>query len=86
MTKDLKIFLWVLKLGALVNIYFLGRTFVQPLASMDVHVVIPAQILFAVSAFRCIFPVRYKDNIVFHDFPLSSIFLTRLFALGGIDQ
>ncbi|MCP4424965.1 MAG: hypothetical protein GY803_10765 [Chloroflexi bacterium] len=50
------------------------------LMATDAHIVIPAQIFFAVSAFRCIFPVRYKDNIVFHNFPLSSIFLTRLLA------
>ncbi|MBC8333680.1 MAG: hypothetical protein ISR59_07455 [Anaerolineales bacterium] len=66
MGKDLKNYLWLLKLGALVNLYFLGRTFVPPLASVDAHVLIPAQIFFAVSAFRCLFPVRYKDNIVFH--------------------
>jgi len=80
MGKDLKNYLWLLKLGAVVNFCFLGRTLTPPLASVDAHVLIPAQILFAVSAFRCLFPVRYKDNIVFHDSPLSSIFLTRLFA------
>jgi hypothetical protein len=80
MIKDLKIFLWALKLGAVVNLYFLGRTLTSPLVFEDAHVVIPAQILFAVSAFRCLFPVRYKGNIVFHDSPLSSIFLTRLLA------
>jgi hypothetical protein len=80
MINDLKIFLWSLKLGALVNLYFLGRTLVPPLLFADTHVVIPAQILFTVSAFRCLFPVRYKGNIVFHNSPLSSIFLTRLLA------
>jgi hypothetical protein len=80
MIKDLKIFLWILKLGALVNLYFLGRTIVPPLVSADAHVVIPAQILFVVSAYRCLFPVRYKDNIVFHVSPLSSVFLTRSLA------
>ncbi len=80
MKSDLKIFLWALKLGALVNLYFLGQTLVPPLVSADAHVLIPARILFAVSAFRCLFPVRYKDNIVFHDSFLSSVFLTRLFA------
>ena len=80
MFKDLKLFLWLLKLGALVNIYFLWHTFIPPFVSLDPHVLIPARILFAVSAFRCLFPVRYKDNIVFHNSPLSSIFLTRLLA------
>ncbi len=32
------------------------------------------------SAFRCLFPNQYKANVVFHDTPLSSIFLTRLLA------
>ena len=32
------------------------------------------------SAFRCLFPNQYKGNVVFHDTPLSSIFLTRLLA------
>ncbi len=80
MVKKFKIFLWLLKLGALVNLYFLGRTLAPALAPVDAHILIPAQILFAVSAYRCLFPVRYKDNIVFHDSPLSSIFLTRLLA------
>ncbi|MFC1878282.1 hypothetical protein ACFLZW_00065 [Chloroflexota bacterium] len=80
MLKDFKVFLWSLKLGALVNLYFLGLTLVPPLVSADPHVVIPARVVFAVSAFRCLFPVRYKDNIVFHASPLSSIFLTRTLA------
>lgn len=78
--KDLNRFLWLLKLGALVNLYFLARTLSPPLASADAHIRLPALILFAVSAFRCLFPVSYKDNIVFHRSPLSSIFLTRLLA------
>jgi hypothetical protein len=42
--------------------------------------VLPARILLAVSAFRCLFPNRYVDNVVFHDTPASSIFGTRLLA------
>ena len=80
MKGNFRVFLWLLKLGAPLNLCFLGRTLVPPLASADPHVVIPAQVFFTVSAFRCLFPVRYKDNIVFHDSPLSSIFLTRLLA------
>ena len=30
--------------------------------------------------YRCLFPNRYKDNVVFHDSPLSSTFVTRLLA------
>ena len=38
------------------------------------------QILFAVSAYRCLFPVRFEHNVVFHDSIFSSIFVTRLLA------
>jgi hypothetical protein len=33
-----------------------------------------------VSAYRCLFPVRYEHNVVFHNSIFSSIFVTRLFA------
>jgi hypothetical protein len=33
-----------------------------------------------VSAYRRVFPVRYEHNVVFHDSPFSSIFVTRLLA------
>jgi len=78
--EDLTLFLWLLKLGALVNLYFLVNTLVAPGSTAGARILIPAQILFAVSAFRCLFPVQYKGNVVFHDSPLSSIFLTRLLA------
>jgi hypothetical protein len=80
MSRDFTIFLWLLKLGALVNLYFLANTFSLAPERVGAEIVLPAQILFAVSAFRCLFPVWYKNNIVFHDSPLSSIFLTRLLA------
>lgn len=80
MFHDLTIFLWLLKLGAFVNLYFLANTLVPPENKTDPHLLVPAQILFAVSAFRCLFPNQYKGNVVFHDTPLSSIFLTRLLA------
>jgi hypothetical protein len=80
MPRDLTIFLWLLKLGALVNLYLLANSFVAPANAADLHVLVPARILFAVSAFRCLFPNQYKGNVVFHDTPLSSIFLTRLLA------
>jgi hypothetical protein len=53
---------------------------VPPGNAADPHLLVPAQTLFAVSAFRCLFPNQYKGNVVFHDTPLSSIFLTRLLA------
>jgi hypothetical protein len=77
MFKDFKIFLWLLKFGALVNIYFFVKTYQT---DSPAHILIPAQILFAVSAYRCLFPVQYKDNVVFHDSLFSSIFITRLLA------
>jgi hypothetical protein len=76
MSRDYTVPLWLLKLGALLNVYFLLTT----LDAGDPLIVGPARILFAVSAFRCLFPVRYEHNIVFHDSIFSSIFLTRLLA------
>ena len=80
MFRDYTVVLWLLKLGSLINLYFLVNA--GPLASgdADAYIVLPAQILFAVSAYRCLFPVRYEHNVVFHDSIFSSIFVTRLFA------
>ena len=80
MLPDFTIFLWLLKLGALLNLYFLVNTLLPPANAADPSLRVPAQILFAVSGFRCLFPNQYKHNVVFHDTPLSSIFLTRLLA------
>jgi len=80
MPRDFTIFLWLLKLGALVNLYFLRQTLVPPGSMADPHLLVPAQIFFAVSGFRCLFPNQFKGNVVFHDTPFSSIFLTRLLA------
>jgi hypothetical protein len=80
MTKDFTIFLWLLKLGALANVYFFANTFDLNSGTPDPHIIIPAQILFAVSAYRCLFPNRYKDNIVLHSTVLSSTLITRTLA------
>lgn len=80
MQRDFTQPLHALKLGALVNLYFLADTTIFAAESLDAARLLPAQILFAVSAYRCIFPVRYKDNIVLHDSFFSSIFLTRFLA------
>jgi hypothetical protein len=80
MFRDYTIVLWLLKLGGLINLYFLVDTLLLPSGDVDTYVVLPAQILFAVSAYRCVFPVRYEHNVVFHDSILSSIFVTRLAA------
>ena len=78
MPNDFRGWLWVLKLGALINLYLIAGLF--SLATPDLYAVVPALILLWVSLFRCLFPNRYLDNIVFHDTPLSSIFLTRCLA------
>ena len=80
MFRDYTIVLWLLKLGGLLNLYFLVNTRLLASGDADAYIVLPAQILFAVSAYRCVFPVRYEHNIVFHDSIFSSIFVTRLFA------
>lgn len=78
MPADFKHLLWFLKLGALLNLYLIGSLWVLP--KVHPQVLIPGLILLGVSAFRCLFPNRYLDNVVFHDTPLSSIFLTRVLA------
>jgi len=80
MLRDYTIVLWLLKLGGLINLYFLVNTFLLPPAEAESYIVLPARILFAVSAYRCLFPIRYEHNVVFHDSLFSSIFLTRLLA------
>ena len=75
-----KFFLKVLKLGTLLNLYLLGQTLIPPLVFVDTHILLPAQIFFLVSAYRCFFPVNYVTSAVLHDSLLSSIFMTRLFA------
>lgn len=79
MKRDYTIFLWLLKLGGLLNLYLMVRTRAH-LTGADAYSVLPAEIFFAVSAYRCFFPVRYEHNVVLHDTAFSSIFLTRLFA------
>lgn len=78
--RDYTAFLWLLKLGALVNLYFMVNTGLSASGDADAYVVLSAQILFAVSAYRCLFPVRYEHNIVLHDSVMSSILGTRLLA------
>jgi len=80
MPNDFTLFLWLLKLGALANLYFLANTLTLDPARTDPQIVIPALILFAVSGYRCLFPNRYKDNVVLHDSVLSSTLVTRVIA------
>jgi len=78
--RDYTVFLWLLKLGALVNLYLLARTPAPFAPGVDSYLVLPAQTFFVVSLYRCLFPVRYEHNVVFHDSIFSSIFATRLLA------
>ncbi|HKN00122.1 MAG TPA: hypothetical protein VJX23_06365 [Candidatus Binataceae bacterium] len=80
MFRDYTLVLWLLKLGSLINLYFIVNTGLIASGDADAYILLPAQILFAVSAYRCLFPVRYEHNIVFHDSIFSSIFVTRLLA------
>jgi len=74
---DFTISLWLLKLGALANLYFSMNT--AP-ASADPYLIVPAHTFFTVCAYRCLFPVRYEHNVVFHDSTFSSVFVTRVLA------
>jgi hypothetical protein len=78
--RDYTIFLWLLKLGSLINLYFLLKVHALGSSGAAPEIVLPAQILFAVSAYRCLFPVRYEHNVVFHDSVASSVFMTRVLA------
>ena len=72
-----KYLLWTLKIGALINVYFLWQTINSPIAFIDPYLLVPAQILFFVSTYRCLFPVSYSKGVVLHDTFISSIFITR---------
>ena len=80
MSTDLAPLLWLLKLGALANLYFFTGAWPRSANPADPHIVVPALILFAVSGYRCLFPNRYKDNIVLHPTVLSSTLVTRFLA------
>lgn len=80
MDTDLKPFLHALKLGTIANLGFAAHALGLPATGRDPHLVIPATILFAVSAWRCFFPNRYEGNRVLHDTVLSSAFVTRVLA------
>src|SRR5262249_5254338 len=80
MLRDFTVFLWLLKLGALVNLAFLGRSLVPPRSTADPPVLAPAVLSSAVSASRGVSHNQHKATVVSHTPPLSSIFLPRLLA------
>lgn len=80
MSNNITVLLWLLKLGAFINLAFLVDSLAPRSGASDLQVVIPAQILFLVSGYRCLFPNRYNDNIVLHHSPLSSTLVTRVLA------
>jgi len=80
MPNDYTAILWCLKLGALVNLWFLAASRTPGQTATDPHLLVPAQILFLVSGYRCLFPNRYENNTVFHDSVLSSALVTRVIA------
>ncbi|HVT33972.1 MAG TPA: hypothetical protein VHE37_00200 [Nevskiaceae bacterium] len=78
--RDYTVPLWLMKLGALLNFYFMLTTPSIFLAGVDPWLVGSAQFVFAASAYRCLFPVHYEHDVVFHDSAFSSIFVTRTLA------
>ncbi|MBI64848.1 MAG: hypothetical protein CMG64_00940 [Candidatus Marinimicrobia bacterium] len=73
-------FFWFLKLGIPINLYFFWKTLYRPLELVEPNLLVPAQILFIVSAYRCCYPVNYITHAVVHDSVFSSIFITRFLA------
>ncbi|MGH0033829.1 MAG: hypothetical protein ACQGVK_02235 [Myxococcota bacterium] len=80
MGADRSVFLWLLKLGAVLDLVLLAHLHSLDWDAPDPHLLISAQILLGVSAYRCLFPNRYNDNVVFHRTRLSSTFVTRVLA------
>jgi hypothetical protein len=78
--RDFTLFLWLLKLGSLLNLYFLVSAHALGSSGIAAEIVLPAEGFFLVSAYRCFFPVRYENNVVFHDSIFSTIFITRVLA------
>ena len=80
MTRDYTPWLWLLKLGALLNLWFILNTPSPFAQGVDFWVIASAQFVFWASAYRCLFPVHYEHDVVFHDSWFSSIFVTRTLA------
>lgn len=80
MPTDLRPFFRLLKVGAPINAYFLYAALELGRAGADRGLVFAASILFAVSAWRCVFPNRYGGHVVVHDGVASSTLVTRSLA------
>ena len=65
--------LWCLKIGIVTNLFLFFKTLSEPFSSVDVYLLAPAQLLFLISAYRCLFPNNYSKKIVLHDTFFSSI-------------
>ena len=78
MRADFAGVLWALKFGAVTNALLIVSLLSTPRA--EGTVLAPALVLLSVSAFRCVFPNRYRGQVVLHDTVFSSIFWTRVLA------
>lgn len=83
MPGDLTRFLWALKLGAVVNGFYLIDAVQRAREGIDLRYAAPAAIFFLVSGWRCLLPNRYEENVVLHDTVLSSAFLTRVISTAS---
>ena len=70
----------LLIIGLFTNVYLLYRT---AASTASPSVLIPARVFFAVSAYRCTFPSRYKGHVVLRDTTFSSILLCRTLATAA---
>ncbi len=70
----------LLKIGGILNLYFFSKTLHPSLKNLDANFLIPAQIFFIVSAFRCFYPIHYTTSTALHDSYFSSVFFTRFLA------
>lgn len=78
--RDYTVPLWLLKLGALLNLGFILAAPSLFAPGADFWLIASAQLIFVASAYRCLFPVHYEHDVVFHDSVFSSIFVTRFLA------
>ncbi|MFL2900580.1 MAG: hypothetical protein ACJZ62_02650 [Candidatus Pelagibacterales bacterium] len=66
-----------LRVGVISNLILLWGTFTYLDATDNLWILVPAQFLLLISAYRCMFPVNYASKAVLFDSILSSVFITR---------